>query len=276
MRAVCFIALCGAIMLISIPQGFALAGDEPIAARETVLAQAQENFAQGMHLRLEAPEQSRVAFDRAIASYQAMETQLGIANGGVRYNIGNCYLMSNRVGRAIASYQKALALRPGDEDVHANLDVARHRVADRFEKPAGSAVVRAMLFWQRWPGERQVIAFLLGNGVLWLTLGVRLRTLRMPRWPAVAGGLVAIVMASSLWMNLAGAQRTSGVVVDGTVIGRQGPGDEGEYEASFTRPLSAGVEFDVLEDRDTWVLVSLGDGRRTWLPRQRIEVFSAY
>lgn len=243
------------------------------ATPQEVLADAQRAFDQGIALRAVEPGQARSAFDRAVDAYGRLEAEFGIVNGGVLYNMGNCHLMSGRVGRAIASYRRALLLRPGDANIEANLHVARTRVPERIERSAGGVVLRALAFWRHWPGERKMIIALVANAAIWLVLAARVLGLRAPRWTAIAGATVAGVMTASLVSaSLRGGQR-AGVVVESGVIGRQGPGGEGEYEPSFTRALSDGLEFNVIEDRDRWVLIELGDGRQTWLPADVIEMF---
>ncbi|MCA9294363.1 MAG: hypothetical protein KDA20_11180 [Phycisphaerales bacterium] len=267
----------GARAIILIALGLAMAvsarGQEVASTPEETLARAQDAFNEGVAQRQDDPGRAKAAFDKAIAGFQRLETDFDIVNGGVEYNIGNCYLMSGRVGRAIAAYRRAQHLRPGDANVQANLHVARMRVPDRFEQPAGSVIWRVLVFWRHWPAERKLVVLLVGNAALWLVLGARLVGWRVPRSVAVVGAVVAGVMAVSLWTASKDDAKRAGVVVDGAVVGRQGPGGEGEYEPSFTRALSEGVEFDVVEDRDAWLLVELGDGRQTWLERGNVEVF---
>ena len=50
------------------------------------------------------------------------------------YNIGNCHFKLGDVPHAILYYERALRLSPGDEDVQANLDLARRQVTDRVNE----------------------------------------------------------------------------------------------------------------------------------------------
>ena len=67
----------------------------------------------------------------------------GFISADLFYNLGNAYFKSNNLGRAILNYERALRLRPMDEDIQHNLSVARSRIVDRIEQ-------RPMLFYERW------------------------------------------------------------------------------------------------------------------------------
>ena len=58
-------------------------------------------------------------------------------------------------------------------------------------------------------------------------------------------------------------------VMDTSVVARKG--NSASYEPSFTEPLHAGTEFNILEERSDWVHVELMDGHRSWLPNMAIE-----
>lgn len=67
----------------------------------------------------------------------------GFISADLFYNLGNAHFKSNNFGRAILNYERALRLRPMDEDIHHNLAVARSRIVDRIEQ-------RPLLFYERW------------------------------------------------------------------------------------------------------------------------------
>lgn len=51
----------------------------------------------------------------------------GIISADVFYNLGNAYFKNNRIGSAILYYEKALKLKPRDNDIKFNLDLARRQ-----------------------------------------------------------------------------------------------------------------------------------------------------
>ena len=66
------------------------------------------------------------------------------------------------------------------------------------------------------------------------------------------------------------ATHRSGVIVAESVIAHQGDGEN--YPQSFTDPLHAGVEFDVIEQRPSWMHIELPNGQNTWIPAQSSEL----
>ena len=51
----------------------------------------------------------------------------GVVNGKLYYNLGNAYLKSGDVGRAILWYERALKLMPHDPDLRFNINYARSK-----------------------------------------------------------------------------------------------------------------------------------------------------
>jgi len=52
----------------------------------------------------------------------------------VYYNIANCYFKLGRLGKAILFYERARNLQKRDEDIHANLSIAKTRLKDRWKE----------------------------------------------------------------------------------------------------------------------------------------------
>jgi tetratricopeptide (TPR) repeat protein len=69
----------------------------------------------------------------------ALNDWLLIYNSGIRsaaldYNIGNAYFKLKNVPGSILFYERALLLKPADEDIRYNLQVARTLVVDKFSE----------------------------------------------------------------------------------------------------------------------------------------------
>jgi len=59
------------------------------------------------------------------------------------YNLGNAYFRSDKVAKAILNYERAIRLKPNDENILFNLQVAQTRIVDRIEPVP-------KLFYERW------------------------------------------------------------------------------------------------------------------------------
>jgi len=96
---------------------------------ETVLPQAtnKDKFYQG------------VTYFTAGTYKEALQVWTEIYNTGYRsanldYNIGNAYFKLNNIPSAILFYERAYLLKPADENINYNLQIARTLIVDRFQE----------------------------------------------------------------------------------------------------------------------------------------------
>ncbi|MDX9940933.1 MAG: tetratricopeptide repeat protein [Bacteroidales bacterium] len=78
----------------------------------------------------------------AIELYESVVKQK-LEAPGLYYNLGNAYFKENKFGLAILNYERALRLKPGDEDIRFNLEVARSRTVDQINP-------LPLIFYERW------------------------------------------------------------------------------------------------------------------------------
>ena len=70
---------------------------------------------------------------------EALQIWTDIYNTGYRsanlyYNIGNAYYKLNNIPLAILFYERAYLLKPADENINYNLQIARTLIVDRFQE----------------------------------------------------------------------------------------------------------------------------------------------
>jgi len=274
MRRVLFVIVGVAVLLLG-GGGSALA--RPAAAgAAAVFAEANERFAEATALRATDEAAAQEKYFQAIGLYRRLIDEFGVHSGGVYYNLGNAYALAGDVGRAIANYRRAARLTPGNADLLANLSVTRSKVATRVEPAGGGRLVRTLLApHYDIPARVRMWVMCGALGLGWMGLALRVDARRRGVVPlGVVAGLfvVGVLGAVSLVAeDRGGRSDREAVVVAESVMGRKGP-DERGYEPSFVRALTAGVEVRVVEERSGWVLIRLGDGRETWVPRASIEV----
>lgn len=239
----------------------------------SLFAQGQQAFDEALARRGGDPAAAAESFRTAASIWQSLADGHGIHNGRLLYNIGNAHLLAGDIGPAILAYRRAERYIAGDRHLAANLDQARRKVHTSVEASGSARVRSALLFWHETWSQRtrlMLLAILWGAGWLWALGRLSAPLSSAPRWPGGAAIALAIVFAGSLAADLLAGPDRGGVVLRETV-GRKGPSDLG-YEPSFTEPLAEGVEFEVLEDRGSWLLARLRDGRETWLPRGSIDL----
>ncbi len=81
-------------------------------------------------------------YSNAIEGYTKV-LQSGYESVEVYYNLGNAYFKTNDLPSAILYYEKAKKLKPNDQDILFNLNVANNRIKDKIEAVP-------VLFYKRW------------------------------------------------------------------------------------------------------------------------------
>lgn len=209
------------------------------------------------------------AYAKAASSYQRLVAE-GFDDGRVQFNLGNALLRNGEIGRAIASYLRARASRPRDEDVRANLEFARQSTKDAIEPPAPSEVLSTLFFWHYRLSHRELaIALLVFNLLFWAVLGLGLMWPRreLIRWTSLLLFVVVLVLTASLLVHRF-FDRPEAVIVPQEVSAHTAPD-----ESSVVRfKLHAGTELRVQDQRQGWVRVSLPDGQQGWIGEEWVEL----
>jgi len=210
-------------------------------------------------------------FAEAAAAYQSL-VDGGVADGALYYNLGNAYLKSGDLGRAILNYRRAQQWLPRDPDVALNLRLARAQAQDRLESETPNGVValaRRVLVEATTLNEAAALALGLWVVVCGLVIAMLLR----PRWrPGLTYAMIAAAALLALSGFSVGARlvelgRSPAVVVAPAVEVRSGPGQD--YLAEFT--LHAGAEVRILDRREGWTRIALPGDLQGWAPGDAVE-----
>lgn len=247
--------------------------------RRAVLQQALADYEAALATQDQAGPKAQHLYSKALNGFDAL-LRGGIRSGDLHYNIANTYLRLGQVGKAVVHYRRGLRLLPGNGRILKNLESARNLCRVRIRPKATSAFVRTLFFWHFGTSSaaRADVA-LLGYALFWLLMGVRLFALRRtPAFPWIIRAVAAvtlIVAASLAWEGFVRGHRAEGVIISDSVILRKGNGTY--YDAKFEQPLSEGVEFRAIEERDDvegtrWRRVELRDGQDGWLPADQAEM----
>ena len=256
-----FVSLAVALGLFAAVAGEAMAQEPPALGR---LAAANQRHERG-------------EFTEAVQHYEAV-IGMGYRDPVVYYNLGNAYLESGDLGRAILNYLRAEELSPRDPDIFANLAVARSRTVDQLEAEGDTLVASVANFGGRWAttAEFAVAALLLwavaGIIVVALILRPAMRLGAVLRGGAVAAVVVMLVplvpLVPLLSMLYSDPYDNTGVVTAGTVEVLSGPGTQ--YSEEFA--LHSGAQVRLVDSRHGWLQVALPGGElQGWLPAHAVE-----
>jgi tetratricopeptide (TPR) repeat protein len=251
----------------------------PAAARltpaelERHLADGEENFRKATELDRTEPEAALEYYQKSILHLERIVEDGGINNAKLFYDIGNAYFRRGDIGRAILNYKRAALYTPNDPNLKQNLEFARSRRADTIEKLQREKVFKTLFFLHYdLPSHVKLAVLSYAFAAVWvLAAAILFSRRRELRIALVAASILCAVFLASLVVESVGLiRRPEGVIVAGEVIARKG--DAETYEPSFTEPLHAGTEFNVLGRRSAWLHVELENGDRCWLPAGAAEL----
>ena len=238
--------------------------------------EAQAAYERGVAARRTDPAASLAAFRESVRLWASVRAD-GAENGPLEFNLGNAYLESGDVGRAIASYLRAERFIPGDADLAGNLAHARSTVSSSFGRSGGTVLVDSVTrWWHLVPRQPRLVLGWSCWIAFWIVATAWLvkpaPALRRLPWRSAIVALAAgwVVFGGSIVADEAlRAWHPRAVLVEPAVTLRKGNGDG--YAEAFEETLGAGVECTVLEERPGWLRVELPDGRSGWVKAAQAE-----
>ncbi|HEX2464748.1 MAG TPA: tetratricopeptide repeat protein [Thermoanaerobaculia bacterium] len=207
-------------------------------------------------------------FPTAIAGYRAL-LDSGHDHPLVHYDLGNAYLRQGELGRAIASYRRAAAGAPRDQDVSANLAYARKSARDAVTPPEPPMVWRTVFAWHYALSRSELwTAIVVLNTLLWALLALRLwRRSEALTWAAVVIAVLLAAGVTSLAFHELYATRVA------VVLPREIDARAANQADSVVRfKLHAGSEVLVRGESGGWLRIVLPSGEQGWIEAEQAEV----
>jgi tetratricopeptide (TPR) repeat protein len=213
-------------------------------------------------------------FQEAILIYERI-VEFGFHSAELYYNLGNAYYRANNIPSAILNYERAALLSPSDEDIRANLVLARTKVRDRIEELPG-------FFLNRWWQQARVLL----NAAQWASLSVATflltlalltvflissssRIKKLYFWLAVSVFMVS-VSSFSLGLDQRNYSKNHNTaIIFSPVVSVKSSPDANSADLFVTH---AGTKVRVEESIGEWRSVRLSDGNKGWLHKDAIEM----
>lgn len=193
----------------------------------------------------------------------------------VYYNLGNSYYKLDDIARAILNYERALLLQPGDDDIRANLEIARAKTVDK-ETPIPEVFfvtwgrsLASMLSIDDW-ARVAIVAFVLCLVCFALfSVSGRVKAKKF----GFTGGIVFLLLA--LVAHLAAVQqksnltnRNQAIVLTPSVTVRSTPSESGTSLFILHEGRKVEIKDDTMRE---WKEIKLEDGKVGWIPASCIE-----
>jgi len=232
-----------------------------------------------------AQESQEEKFNKAAGFYssgkyqEALDEWMSVYNAGVRsasldYNIGNAFFKVSNIAGAILYYERALLLKPGDEDIRYNLQIARTLVVDKF-------VEIPELFFIRWYdfislslssnlwAKISIISFIIFLCSLSLYIFTsRYRYKVIGFWLALFLLLLSIASVSFSMRNKNLIYNNpKAIIFNPLVNGKSSPDNSG----TDLFVLHEGTIVTIEDMVGGWYEIRLSDGNKGWIPSNSLE-----
>jgi len=213
-------------------------------------------------------------YEEAARLYLSL-TQNG-ENADVYYNLGNAYYRLDDIAHALLWYERALLLSPGDDDIRANLQLARTKTIDKIVPEEDIFFVRwyhsllntmSVNQWT-WTGIVFFALMLIGLGLYFFAGQMRLRKVG---FYGSAVLLLVVVMCNvfALQQRARQQERNGAIVMTEQVVVKSSPSATG----SDLFLLHTGTSMQIIDKTMTdWYQIRLSDGKEGWIPTSAIEV----
>jgi tetratricopeptide (TPR) repeat protein len=228
----------------------------------------EEKFRQGVEYF------SAGSFEKALEVWTSLY-KTGYRSAELNYNIGNAYFKMNNIPGSILFYERAGLLKPADEDIKYNLQIARTLVVDRFEEIPEiffiswynfMSLVLSSDTWAR-ISIATFILCLIFLSLYFYSSKYRLKVLGF--WIAL---LMFIVSLSSLALTIRNKNLVyyscEAIIFSPLVNGKSSPDNSG----TDLFLLHEGTKVTVEDEVGGWFEVRLSDGNKGWIPSNSLEI----
>ena len=212
-------------------------------------------------------------YTEALKAYEEIEA-MDQESWALYYNIGNIHYKMNRVAPAIFYYEKALKLRPDQQDVRFNLEFANQMVLDNIEplpRNLGQRFMDAVILkltYETWAKIAVGLAFLFA--LLFLMYHFSYSTGKK-RFYFIASIITVILVTTSVFFafrNQLYVKNNREAIIFATeaeVMNAPTTTSEAYFE------LHEGTKVTVLESLDNWKKIRIADGKIGWIEEKDLK-----
>ncbi len=212
-------------------------------------------------------------YNEALKTYQEIEA-LDQESWALYYNMGNIHYKMNQVAPAIFYYEKALKLRPDQQDVLFNLEFANQMVLDNIEplpRNLGQRFMDAVILrltYETWAKIAVGLAFLFA--LLFLMYHFSYSTGKK-RFYFITSIITVVLVTTSVFFafrNQLYVKSNKEAIIfasEAEVMNAPTTTSETYFE------LHEGTKVTVLESLDNWKKIRIADGKIGWIDEKHLK-----
>lgn len=215
-----------------------------------------------------------VTFFTAGSYKEALQVWTEVYNTGYRsanldYNIGNAYFKLKNIPSAILFYERAYLLKPADEDINYNLQVARTMIVDRFQEIPELFFIKwynfvsLFLSTNTW-AKISITSFVLS--LLFLSLYLyssRHRHKVIGFWLAVSFMILSMASLAFTVRNKSLVYDSQKAIISNAAVSGKSSPDKSGNDLFV---LHEGTKVTVEDKVGEWLEIRLSDGNKGWVP----------
>ncbi len=248
--------------------------------REIIFNEASKSYRDGLALAETNVVDAKDLFLQAAKKYQLLVNS-GISNADLYFNLGNSYLQSDQLGRAIANYERALKLQPDNRQFQANLNAAQTMVQTEatpqeltsldkgllLKLKSGNAVLIKMVGQQA-----MIVLIVLSSLTFWGLVILRTMGHQLSLWKcATLPGLLLMVSLVSMHFHTENtAQQGNAVIVEQRLQLHEGDGER--FTEVAVLDSAEGHRVQTLAHRGSWTQIQTTHGHIGWVPDHVLEL----
>ena len=213
-------------------------------------------------------------YDKAITIYEELVKQ-GYRSAALYYNLGNSFYKSGNYAKAIVNFERALILKPQDDDIRFNLRLASLNTVDKIEPIP-------KLFYEQW-WDRFISSFSsdtwskIGIAACWLTLlfaGIYIFSNSV--FFKKTGFFISLFFGISAAFILFTGQvqhariydHKTAVIIETSAYIKSSP----EEKSTNLFMLHAGTKIEIVDELQGWKKIKIANGNIGWISNNDVEV----
>jgi len=207
-------------------------------------------------------------YELAAGCYKQVIT-LGYISGELYYNLGNTCYKQDSLSKAILYYEKALLLKPGDEDIIQNLALANARIVDKIETIPDFFLrrwmknIQLLLLPNQWAVFSLVLFIIALTAFLWVFMSTRYSLKKT----GLSLGVIFLVL--SIFGMISMRNRSNKLLNSGTAVVMQpsvNAKSSPDEQSTNMFVLHEGTKVMLLDSVQNWKEIRIPDGNKGWVP----------
>jgi len=209
---------------------------------------------------------------------EALQIWTDIYNTGYRsanldYNIGNAYFKLNNIPSAILFYERAYHLKPADENINYNLQIARTLIVDRFQEIPELFFIKWYNFVSLFLSTNTWAKISITSFIIFLLLlslyfySSRYRHKVIGFWLGVFFIVLSLTSLAFTIRNKSLVYDSHKAIISSPIVNGKSSPDKSGNDIFV---LHEGTKVTVEDEVGEWSEIRLSDGNKGWVPLNSI------